>query len=86
MGRKNQIVKRIKDPEKEAHEKEEEEMLLQQKNEDKKESIIKHNINKDDLIWDIKSSLLEYCDEYAIPLCDYLTFDMLQGFVEYLST
>ena len=85
MGRKNRnkICKEI-DPTKDQQKQEDTELSLIQEQEDRIEKKYQSQISKDNIIWDIRRDMLEYCDDTAIPLCDYLTDDMFRDFVYYL--
>lgn len=53
---------------------------------EKNENIIEnYEDDKVARIWDTRNALIEYCNQMAIPLCDYLTFDIFNAFVEYLE-
>ena len=86
MGRKrdNKIKKEI-DPikEKEKQEEYEEKMFAQEQ--DRIASIQKSTDNHFNVMWDTRRAMLDYCDKTAIPLCDYMTMDVFQDFVEYLE-
>ena len=34
---------------------------------------------------DVRTEMLKYCDYMSIPLCDYLTHDILEQFIEHLT-
>jgi hypothetical protein len=38
-----------------------------------------------DIIWETRVAMINHCDEACIPLCDYLTIDVLEQFIDYLS-
>lgn len=40
-----------------------------------------HNI---DVLTNIKLDMIQYCDDMALPLCDYLTYDSMCIFIEFL--
>ena len=42
-------------------------------------------IRQHDIIWQTRIKMIEYCDETAIPLCEYLDQDTMMGFIEFLQ-
>lgn len=40
---------------------------------------------KDDIINDIRSKLIEYCDINGLPLCDFLTNELIDEFIKFLQ-
>ena len=36
-------------------------------------------------IWETRKAMIEYCDNTGIPLCDYLTIDIFEDFLNYLA-
>lgn len=38
-----------------------------------------------DVIWSTRLKMINYCDEVALPLCDYLNQNVLEEFVKFLS-
>ena len=40
--------------------------------------------NQLDIICDIRIAMIKYCDKLCIPLCDYLTIDIFEKFIENL--
>jgi hypothetical protein len=80
MGRKNRNkITKEKDDTNVLQEVEELSILQQQEN------IKQQKIFKDDLIWDMRHEMLQYCDKTATPLCDYLTPEIFNQFIEYLA-
>lgn len=80
MGRKNRNkISKEKDNTDVLQEVEELSILQQQEN------IKQQKIFKDDLIWNMRHEMLQYCDKTSIPLCDYLTTEILNQFIEYLA-
>jgi hypothetical protein len=43
-------------------------------------------IEEDDILYDIKSKIIEYTEVTAIPLCSYLNVDLLEEFMYTIST
>lgn len=44
------------------------------------------NVNKlVDCIYDTQQEMLQYCDDLALPLCDYLTYDSINLFIDILN-
>lgn len=86
MGRKNQNkIKREIDPEKEQQKQDEREDKILH-DEEKRKNMIQQSIdNRFNNIWETRNAMIEYCDENALPLCDYMTFDIFKDFVEYLE-
>jgi len=77
MGRKNR--NRIKKEHDESSDDGED--LYENENENENAEFIRqHNI-----IWDTRIKMIEYCNETAIPLCDYLDQDTMMGFIEFLQ-
>jgi hypothetical protein len=37
------------------------------------------------VIWETYRAMIQYCDDMYIPLCDYLTVDMFEDFVDHLT-
>ena len=87
MGRKDRNKINDKNNEKEkAHLLEQEELELQQERTEETEIIYNREQYKNfELICDIRTSMLEYCDKKSIPLCDYLTHDAMNDFILYLT-
>jgi hypothetical protein len=85
MGRKNQInIKREIDPEKDKIKKDEiEDKLLRE--EEKIKNMAQEEIdNRFNDLWETRIKMIDYCDKNALPLCDYMTFDIFQNFVKHL--
>ena len=38
-----------------------------------------------DITWDTRIKMIEYCDQMTIPLCDYLSQDIMEKFVNFLN-
>lgn len=75
MGRKNRIQTETK-----------EHLSSDSEDEDNTENIEKqNNIKELDVIWNARLKMIEYCDEMAIPLCDYLSQDVMDNFVKFLN-
>jgi hypothetical protein len=86
MGRKNRNnIKRNIDTEKELLKKEDKEIMELAHKEDIHEIQQKHIDKQFDIIWNIRREMLDYCDNNSIPLCDYLTPNIVEQFVEYIS-
>ena len=86
MGRKarNKISKR--DNEENTKEKE----LEQQQDEiykEEQEDIIAENKQKDyyDILWGTRMKMIQYCDNQSLPICDYLTQNNIQDFIDFLQ-
>jgi len=46
----------------------------------------KDNTDKNfDVIWNTRLKMINYCDKMSIPLCDYLSHDIMEDFVKLLS-
>ena len=76
MGRKNRIKKEIKEC---AYSDSDDNNIITDKKEDT--DIDKHL----DVIWSTRLKMINYCDEVAIPLCDYLNQNIIEEFVKFLS-
>jgi hypothetical protein len=50
------------------------------------EYIQKIQEHKFNVIWETRLSMIRYCDDVAIPLCDYLTMEILEKFIDNLTT
>ena len=37
-----------------------------------------------DIIWKVRLRMIEYCDEMALPLCDYLDNQKMENFIDYV--
>jgi hypothetical protein len=76
MGRKNKIQKEQADiVEDDPYEKLEiENSILMNKKEELE-------YEQDNIILDIQKTMIEYVDELSIPLCEYLTTDLLKNFI-----
>lgn len=86
MGRKDHNkIKREIDPDKELQKQEEEEMIKLAHEEDIVEIKKSHADKRFDIIWNIRQEMLDYCDNNTIPLCDYLTPNIFEQFVEYIA-
>jgi hypothetical protein len=75
MGRKNRVIKKPK-------------QCTSSDSEDNITNIdTKDNTSDKDLhiTWDTRIKMIEYCDEMLIPLCDYLSQDIMENFVKYLN-
>ena len=80
MGRKNRDrVSKYKSETKEVEvddtEEENESIRLQKFHE--------HQFN---VMWETHRAMIQYCDDMCIPLCDYLTIDMFEDFMDYLAS
>jgi hypothetical protein len=82
MGRKNRDrVSKYKSETKEVEvevddtEEEDESIRLQKFHE--------HQFN---IMWETRRAMIQYCDDMCIPLCDYLTIDMFEDFMDYLAS
>lgn len=42
-------------------------------------------IRQYDIIWKTRIKMIEYCNETAIPLCDYLDQDTMMSFIEFIQ-
>jgi hypothetical protein len=40
-----------------------------------------NNFDFDDILYDLKDSLMEYINKQGLPLCEYLTMDDLRSFL-----
>jgi len=83
MGRKerNKINDSDTEKEKKIEEQEENEYM-------EEEQVVfqfEKNQNYIDIIHDTRINILDYCDNECIPLCDYLTIDVFEKFIEYLN-
>tara|TARA_Y100000389_G_C17394652_1_gene481857 strand:+ start:955 stop:1188 length:234 start_codon:yes stop_codon:yes gene_type:complete len=76
MGRKNRIKKEIKEC---AYSDSDANNIITDTKEDT--DIDKHL----DVIWSTRLKMINYCDEVAIPLCDYLNQNIIEEFVKFLS-
>lgn len=86
MGRKNRNkVSKDDDHTKEVQISEEKNIEYQEKIEEKIDIIEKQTYDRMSSIYDARNRMIEYCDEMAIPLCDYMTFNIFNSFVEYLE-
>jgi hypothetical protein len=52
--------------------------------EDLEEYKIQEEIYDDEIISDIRSEMIKYCDDMCLPLCDYLTHNELSNFIDYI--
>ena len=53
---------------------------------DNKSLDTEQDIIKDfDKICNARLRMIEYCDEMAVPLCDYLSQDIIEDFVKFLN-
>ena len=85
MGRKNRNkIKKESDPIKEQQKQDEYNELLFATEQDQECVSRQAKENHFKMIWDTRRAMLEYCDETAIPLCDYMTIDIFQDFVKFL--
>ena len=82
MGRKNRNrVSKYKSETKEVEvevddtEEEDESIRLQKFHE--------HQFN---IMWETRRAMIQYCDDMCIPLCDYLTIDMFEDFMDHLAS
>lgn len=82
MGRKNRDrVSKYKSETKEVEvevddtEEEDESICLQKFHE--------HQFN---IMWETRRAMIQYCDDMCIPLCDYLTIDMFEDFMDHLAS
>ena len=80
MGRKNRDrVSKYKSETKEVEvddtEEEDESIRLQKFHE--------HQFN---VMWETRRAMIQYCDDMCIPLCDYLTIDMFEDFMDYIAS
>jgi hypothetical protein len=81
MGRNkdNKISKEINkvedEVEEENYDEEENEYVLQREYEQ----------YETDIIWETRRKMTEYCNNLCIPLCDYLTIDVFEKFIEQIS-
>lgn len=86
MGRKNRNkLSKEKEKEKDNDIQEDEELCILQQQENVEENKTRQIMIKEDLICDIRDKMLKYCDNTGIPLCDYLTLDIFDQFIEYLT-
>lgn len=82
MGRKNRDrVSKYKSETKEVEvevddtEEEDESIRLQKFHE--------HQFN---IMWETRRAMIQYCDDMCIPLCDYLTIDIFEDFMDHLAS
>ena len=61
------------------------ELGIEDQYENIEEIIQEQKILNDDLVWDIRNNMLKYCDDNSLPLCDYLTLEIFNQFIEYLT-
>ena len=55
--------------------------------EEEKDTLLRQQVyeqNQLDIICDIRIAMIKYCDKLSIPLCDYLTIDIFEKFIENL--
>jgi hypothetical protein len=52
--------------------------------EDRKEMIFQKNEKIEDISFEIKDAFINYTIEHGYPLCEYLDFDNIKNYVEYL--
>jgi hypothetical protein len=57
-------------------------------NEEEKEldRINKINENNINSIWETRKKMVKYCDYMCLPLCDYLTNNILEDFIYHISS
>ena len=80
MGRKN--INKISKYKTEEEEEEEDETEYIDDETDSLEKIYDYQFNA---MWETRKAMIEYCDNTGIPLCDYLTIDMFEVFLNHLS-
>ena len=44
------------------------------------------SIKEHDIIWNTRVQMIEYCDYFNLPLCDYLDIDKFYKFVEFIKS
>ena len=54
---------------------------------DQDPALIRQKMNEyyNDCLWKIRREMIEYCDNNGLPLCDYLTHDSIECFVDFLK-
>ena len=54
--------------------------------EEKEKEIIQevYEKNQFDIIWKTRMSMIKYCEKLSIPMCEYLTNDIFERFIEKL--
>ena len=52
--------------------------------EDRQEMIFQKNEKIEDISFEIKDAFINYTIEHGYPLCEYLDFDNIKNYVEYL--
>lgn len=52
--------------------------------EDRQEMIFQKNEKIEDISFEIKDAFINYAIEHGYPLCEYLDFDNIKNYVEYL--
>jgi len=87
MGRKerNKINDKDKDNEKEKNKAEEQQEENDYIEEQELVFQLEQNQYDGDITEDTRINMIDYCDKACIPLCDYLTMDVFEKFVEYLK-
>jgi len=85
MGRKNRN-KIVDDNDKEKKKKEYEDDIQNEEENDKENDFNEKDQEETiNIIWETRNKMIEYCDTSNIPLCDHLTFDILEKFINHMS-
>ena len=86
MGRKNRNrINKESDPNREKLKLEDEEDRILSSEEYKKNMSFQAEEKRLSVIWDTRRAMLDYCNQHTIPLCDYMTIEIFQDFIEYLE-
>ena len=82
MGRKNsnRVSKYQSDT------KEEEVDDTEEEEEDESIRLQKFHEHQFNIMWETHRAMIQYCDDMCIPLCDYLTIDMFEDFMDHLAS
>ena len=78
MGRKNRVNKKPK----QCTSSDSEDNITNITNIDTKDNTSDKDL---DITWDTRIKMIEYCDQMTIPLCDYLSQDIMEKFVNFLN-
>lgn len=80
MGRKNKITKTVETVSPDIDDIDENDDF---QNED--EEFIKKDNTRTDIIWNTRNKILEYTEKYNYQLCEYLTFNVFEDYINFLQ-
>ena len=84
MGRKNRD--RVSKYKSETKEVEVDDTEVDDTEEDESIRLQKFHEHQFNIMWETRRAMIQYCDDMCIPLCDYLTIDMFEDFMDHLAS